>query len=158
MSSSNKTDFLELNNWKSSDIPKMEDFNSDNEIVDNALAENFNDGVFHITEEEREKWNSPFYFNTYFGNGAVERTVITDCPFKPSLAIVFAIGTAPSITNFNSKLVQNYVAFASPRGGTIGVLISGENLIIKQPATPMIADEFSSMNNVGYTYLYALFR
>lgn len=38
MASTNKTETLGLNQWIGSDKPKMEDFNSDNRLIDTALA------------------------------------------------------------------------------------------------------------------------
>ena len=39
MGSTNKTGDLELNQWIGSDVPKMEDFNRDNEILDKTISE-----------------------------------------------------------------------------------------------------------------------
>ena len=48
MSSTNKTGELELNKWIGSDIPQMEDFNRDNEIIDKTLGEHIWDVSKHV--------------------------------------------------------------------------------------------------------------
>ena len=48
MGSAQKTDFLSLNKWISTDIPKREDFNYDNATIDNAIKEHTNDMSKHI--------------------------------------------------------------------------------------------------------------
>lgn len=158
MSSSNKTPRLGLNQWESIDIPERTDFNADNEIIDEKISAHFSDKTSHITSTERSKWNSQYYTNSYFGNGEIERTIKTNCPFKPSFGIVFAIGTATSITRFKSGLVQHHLAILTPRGCTIGASMSGYDFTVTNHATPEIDDEFATLNAVGYTYLYVLFR
>ena len=37
MGSAQKTDFLSLNKWISTDIPKREDFNYDNATIENVI-------------------------------------------------------------------------------------------------------------------------
>ena len=53
MGSAQKTDFLSLNKWISTDIPKREDFNYDNATIDNAIKEHTNDMSKHISQSER---------------------------------------------------------------------------------------------------------
>ena len=56
MSSSNKTE-LGLNLWLGGDKPKREDFCNDNLIIDKQITEHKNDVSYHVSQEDREKWN-----------------------------------------------------------------------------------------------------
>ncbi len=59
MSSTNKTEVLRLNQWISSDKPKREDFNYDNQVIENNFNYHTSDKFIHITQGERENWNAP---------------------------------------------------------------------------------------------------
>lgn len=158
MGSSNKSEFLGLNIWAGTDIPKRTDFNYDNSLIDGAMKNHFEDMQMHITDEERKKWNQPYYMNVYFGNNAATRTVSTGCPFEPTFGIVFANVTAPAVANFPNSMHYNYFAVVSKRANTLGASLSGKNLVIKQSAAAIISNEYACFNATGYTYCYILFR
>lgn len=158
MSSSNKSEFLGLNIWSGSDIPKMTDFNYDNSTVDTAMKNHCNDTDIHISDEERAKWNSPYYMNVYFGDSSASRTIETNCPFEPSFGIIFANVTAPSTSNYSSKIHTHFSAFVSKRACTLGATLSGTKLTVKQSTAALIGSEYSGLNGTGYTYCYILFR
>ena len=158
MSSSNKSEFLGLNIWSGSDIPKMADFNYDNSTVDAAMKNHCNDTDIHISDEERAKWNSPYYMNVYFGDSGANRTIETGCPFAPSFGIIFANVTAPSTANFASKMHTHFSAFVSKRANTLGANLSGTTLTVKQSTAAVTGSEYASLNASGYTYCYILFR
>ncbi|MDE5995907.1 MAG: hypothetical protein K2G56_03220, partial [Eubacterium sp.] len=116
MGSAQKTDFLSLNKWISTDIPKREDFNYDNSTIDNAFKTHTNDMEKHISSAERSEWNEPHYIGFYYGNGSNSaRTIETECSFDPSFAIVFAGGSPPGVTDFTGKLHRNRFAFLTKR-------------------------------------------
>jgi len=159
MSSTNKTEFLGLNSWASTDIPKRADFNHDNSVIDEAMKNHSENNDVHLRDGEREAWNSPYYMGVYYGTGgSAERTVVTGCPFKPRFGVIFANGTSPSVTNFSGSLNYNYFALVSLRANTIGASISGSDLIVKSFSMPSVSNEYPSLNSSGYTYCYVLFR
>lgn len=158
MSSTDKTFLLQLNQWDSSDIPKREDFNADNQIIDEFFMNHLEDSISHIMPSERTKWNTPYYTESYFGDGQQTRTIDTDCPFKPSFGIIFAVGAPAISTRFDSKLSQHNFAFITQRGSTLGASLSDKKITVKNKSTPEIDSEYVSLNSVGYTYLYILFR
>ena len=97
MGSSQKTDFLSLNKWISTDIPKREDFNYDNTAIDTAMQTHTNDMSKHISETERSEWNEPHFIGFCTGNGSNSaRTINTECSFNPSFAIVRRSSSNPS--------------------------------------------------------------
>jgi len=158
MGSSNKSEFLGLNIWAGTDIPKRTDFNYDNALIDGALKEHCEDMQQHVTQKEREEWSKPYYMNVYFGNSAATRTIVTGCPFEPTLGIVFANVTAPAVTNFSNSMNNNYFAVVSKRANTLGASLSGRNLAVKQSSTAAASNEYACFNATGYTYCYILFR
>ena len=82
MSSSNKTE-LGLNLWLGGDKPKREDFCNDNLIIDKQITEHKNDVSYHVSQEDREKWNKNVHCGVYYGSGESVRSIQTGCPFKP---------------------------------------------------------------------------
>ena len=48
MPSSSKTNYLSLNHWSAGDKPKMADFNSDNQRIDNAIQAHEQNGALHL--------------------------------------------------------------------------------------------------------------
>lgn len=157
MGSSRKTKLLNLNNWSATDTPKMSDFNYDNELIDMAFKEHIESDA-HVSEEDREKWDSPFYVGFYYGNGNQSRTISTSCPFEPSFGIIFAGGMPPSVTDFSNKLKYNYVGFLSSRCTTLGLSLSNRNIVFSTNGGPSVSGEYISLNNVGITYCYVFFR
>ena len=88
MSSTNKTE-IGLNLWLGGDKPKREDFCNDNLIIDKQIIDHKNDMSCHVSEEERNKWNTNVYCNIYYGNNESVREIATACPFDPSAVIIF---------------------------------------------------------------------
>ena len=158
MSSAGKTNFLKLNKWSSTDVPKRVDFNSDNELVDKAIKDHFENDNRHLSDSERETWNMPFYAGSYYGNGALQRTIVTNCPFEPCFGIIFAGGMPTSVVDFNNKTKYNYLGLLSKRGGTSGLSLSKSDFTISTDGFAVTNGELISLNNTGLTYYYVLFR
>lgn len=160
MSSTNKTSYLSLNNWLPTDKPKREDFNMDNTAIDSAIKEHFTDGVIHISDEERSRWNSPVYIDVYFGDGTLSRTITNDCDFIPEAAIVFACDKCPSRFSASQLKKYNYFAFATDIGSTRGFHLSrtDSSFTVTQDVTPVQESEFNYLNELGTAYTYILFR
>lgn len=158
MSSANKSEFLGLNIWAGTDIPKRADFNFDNTVIDEAMKQHCENTDVHITSEDRQAWGQMYFSGVYYGNSASSRTIETNCPFEPSFGIVFANTTAPSVSNFSGGMSYNYFALVSKRANTLGAALSGKNLVVKQSATAVVSNEYAALNATGYTYCYILFR
>lgn len=159
MGSAQKTDFLSLNKWISTDIPKREDFNYDNSTIDNAFKTHTNDMSKHITDGERSEWNEPHYVGFYYGNGSnYERTIETGCSFDPSFAIIFGGGSTPGVTDFTARLHRNRFAFLTKRSSNLGVSLSGKNIILAASGTTLEGNETIEYNRNGGLYCYILFR
>ena len=157
MSSSNRTETLGLNSWLGSDRPERADFNADNEIIDSTLAEHF-ESACHITDSERTKWNSPYFFGVYFGDATLSRTIETNCPFNPTWGIIFKGSSMPATTDFANSRNFNHFAFVSVRSNTSGASLSGTTLTVKQSSSAIYSGEYAALNRLGDTYIYILFR
>lgn len=159
MSSTNKTANLGLNSWVGSDKPKREDFNYDNSILDSVITEHKSDMQVHITPEERDLWNITVYSGMYFGNGSSARTVQTGCPFEASFAIVFANGRPLSVYSSSTGKSYNYVGVTGMNASSSGIqLIDGVDLSVVQSSSPVISNEYISLNETGVSYNYIMFR
>ncbi|MDE6124484.1 MAG: hypothetical protein K2G22_04550 [Eubacterium sp.] len=158
MSSSQKTYYLSLNQWVTTDVPTRTDFNYDNEAIDLAMNNHCNDDNIHVTQADREKWDSPYFIGFYYGDGSATRTVDTACPFVPSFGLVFAGGMPPSVADFNVKNKKNYFGFLSKRTSTAGISLSGTEINIPINGNPVNANEYMNFNVAGITYCFVLFR
>lgn len=158
MSSTNKTDNLNLNNWIGSDVPKREDFNMDNSIIDSVLGEHINDGDIHVSDGDRSKWNSPYYMGTYVGNNSSSRTITIPCNFNPSWGIIFAVGLLPSLNDYENRADYNYLGIVSTNGSTIGTSLSGKQLTVSQSSVAVSNYEYRNYNESGTIYVYIMFR
>lgn len=75
MSSTNKTEELGLNQWIGSDIPKMDDFNSDNAKIDKTVGEHIGDSSIHVTAQQKRVWSNPIGCLSYIGDGSSNRSL-----------------------------------------------------------------------------------
>lgn len=159
MSSTNKTEFLGLNSWIGSDVPKCSDFNQDNALIDAAVGTHLEDNERHVTEDDRSKWDNSMYIFTYFGDGASSRAVETGCPFKARVAIVFAANNPVANTNFSSQMNYNYFAVAASTGHTIGATLSGgTKLTVLQSTSAEVGSEYCNLNAKSVVYTVIMFR
>ena len=76
MPSTNKTNHLGLNQWKESDRPVRNDFNSDNLLVDTALGEHLANGNIHVTAEEKSYIKDWLLSYSYTGTGESSRAFV----------------------------------------------------------------------------------
>ena len=158
MSATNKTSYLGLSSWLGSDKPQRTDFNSDNEKIDAFASEHTTDLQCHLSEEDREKFDLPYYYGVYFGNGEQEQTVVTNCPFRPTFGFVYCLNSPPQQTDFSNSASYSYMAFTAQRGSMSGISLSGSDLVASDPLSPVAKNEYPRMNSIGHTYFYVLFR
>ena len=158
MSSTNKTSYLALNLWASTDTPKRDDLNVDNAKLDWVIKDHNKNKKMHVSDLERQKWNNPYYIGYYYGDGETTRVIETECPFTPVFGIVFAGGAPPSKANFDGKSKTNYFAILGTRMSMAGVSLSGSTIRLEKTVVPVMTSEYMSLNITGTTYCYILFR
>ncbi|MBQ9517429.1 MAG: hypothetical protein IJR60_05075 [Eubacterium sp.] len=158
MSSTNKTPYLELNNWVGSDIPKRTDFNEDNNIIDLAISRHVEDTDAHTTTAEKSKINQPFVVVPYTGNGSSSRQITITNDFEPKWGIVFKVSYTPSIMDIDNRTEYNYFGVFTNVGSNIGLSLSGKKLTVQQSATSVLGNEIRSYNENGSAYVIIAFR
>ena len=153
MSSNSKTPNLNLNIWAGSDKPKRVDFNYDNETLDTVIGSHLSDTDIHITNEEREKISSPYFFGYYIGDGANTRVIHLD--FTPSFLIVFANGVPMSVYDNTNDKVYSFGGIATSLYASAGIFL-GENkfTVTESTGVPTVNNYYPRMNTSGYRYQY----
>lgn len=146
MSSTNKTEYLNLNSWVGTDVPKREDFVNDNVIIDNAISTHFSDADIHVTSQERDKWNSPFYIQSYLGDGSETRTIAVEADFVPSWGLVFCYGKPTSLNDYTNKVNYNYFGVFTKDTSTNGLSFDGSNLTVSKTTYPYNGVEHAYFN------------
>lgn len=158
MSSTNKTQNLGLNSWIGADVPKREDFNNDNTILDSVISEHKSDAVSHITASERDAWNNVYAFYTYYGDGKATRSIELDIPFRPKWGILFSANMPLSVVDVENKVNYNYFTVFSTIGSSIGAKIENKTLTVMQSTSPVMNTEYRNFNEIGGIYIVILFR
>ncbi len=158
MASTYKTNALKLNEWVESDIPDMEDFNSDNAILENAISTHHSDADIHITSGERKKWNNVYGLKTYTGNGKSTQSIKLGFGFKPRFCIVFAVDSPPGVIDIANDTHYNYFGIASVSGSNSGLKLDGETLTVTSSSVMIAKYEMRSYNELSRTFLVIGFR
>lgn len=158
MSSTNKTENLQLNQWIGTDTPQRIDFCSDNQILDAVISEHLDDTVEHITANERQVWNSPVYVCSFVGNGSTSREINLECDFNPIFGIIYPITYMPFVADFTNGTHLNYTGFFSPYGSSIGISLSGKKVTLSQSTIPISPAEYKYYNAKNINYAIVCFR
>lgn len=158
MSSSRKTQTLRLNQWSSSDIPKRDDFNYDNNVLETTYVDHISENGMHTSFSEKAIWNTPYIIETYFGDGQSQKTITLNCDFDPRWGIVFAVAHTPSQNDYDNKADYNYFTLFSAAGSQVGVSVIGKKLIAQQSSIPFSKTEYKNFNENGTTYVVIAFR
>lgn len=154
MASSSFTANLGLCSWAATDCPKRADFVSDNTIIDSVLGTHIGDTDKHLTAQEKSRALEPFVIMAYAGTDESTRTVAT--AFRPTFAIVFK-KNEPPFTVDNGATVVNSGCAAFGHGGTSGVSIATNGVVVRQEATAADGKRLS-LNESGCQYTMIVFK
>lgn len=157
MSSTNKTEELGLNQWIGSDIPKMDDFNSDNAKIDKTVGDHIGDSSIHVTAQQKKVWSNPIGCLSYIGDGSSNRSLKLNMGFEPSVCLVFAVNYAVGLTDFANNTHYNFFGIATINGSTYGLNLDGNVLEVVSGSLTALY-EMSNFNQVGKSYLVIGFR
>jgi hypothetical protein len=163
MPSSNKTPYLQLNQWIGSDKPKRLDFNADNLKMDNALqqcsqsaAAHAQNSSVHVTATEKAQWNaaggSGGTCGAYIGSGTSSRTV--QLPGTPAFGFLFAAGQTSSYHSFSRDNFRSYSGFFSTSGCSEGIVMNGSQLTLTHSSSARSDGSELYYNGNGITYVY----
>ena len=158
MSSTNKTPGIGLNSWVGSDIPKMADFNNDNNIIDDEITSHKTNTNIHATAAEKSAWNQPFVLMTYTGNGSTSRSIKITNDFEPKWGMIFKISYTPSVVDIDNRTEYNYFGIFTKNGSTAGLSLSGKNLTVQQSSVAVFGSELKDYNENGSAYMVIAFR
>lgn len=155
MSSTNKTEYLKLNQWLGSDRPQRIDFVDDNRIIDDAIKlHNANSGI-HITSEQKDKINEPYVMQSYGGTGS--ETYSINLGFSPKFVIVFTKNSAPMQIDSSGDIIVNQSFVAKSNGTAGGVTINGNNVIVTQSSTATDSIKYN-LNKLNGQYCIIAFK
>lgn len=158
MSSSAKTEKMGLNQWQGTDVPKRNDFNTDDQKIEDFVTTHTENTVLHTTQAEKNVWNNVYSIQTFFGNNANSRVITCTADFTPRVAIVFAHGYTPQVVDIANESDYNYFGIATNSGSMFGVSLSGKNLTVNQSTTALSNVEYRNLNLKGVMYVCIFFR
>jgi len=177
MPSSEQTATLGLNRWRGSDIPTREDFVSDNEILDSAIAAlqqsgggeggpdprldtHLADQQVHLTPEDRQALSagaSAPVVGTFVGDGHVFQTIALG--FRPRYGFVFASNQPLSAMGSNGMFSTTMGGFLSNLGHTRGLESLATGFRAAQHETGAVTGTtYHAFNRTGVTYVYVMWR
>ena len=158
MPSSNKTTNYNLNKWIGTDKPIMEDFNSDNEILDSIIGEHILNSTLHLTTEEKSLVSNPYIISLVAGDGGASKE--RSFSFKPKL-VIYCLRGAPFIkydsTN-NYNIINAGFALGNYLGGSEGMELYESKLTVSQTQTGSPGENFINLNAASGQYLYIAFK
>ena len=155
MSSTNKTEYLMLNQWLGSDRPQRIDFVDDNRIIDDAIKIHFSDTSKHLSNEQREKLNQPYVMVSYSGSG--ESSKVIDLGIQPNFVIVFMKDAPPTEDDGSGNILLNQCFTAKSNGTSGGALINGNNLTVYYSQTPENGIRYN-LNKTNGQYCIVAFK
>lgn len=154
MASSSQTASLRLNQWMSADKPKMEDFNSDNRKIDEAVGAHLQDAMKHISENERSCWNKCIpTIGSFTGDG--NNTKEIHLGFCPSFGVVFAIDQ-PVVRVAGSNVIL-FSALLGKDGSSLGISATNSGFTAAYLPTAM-GGRITNLNAPDVEYQYIMFR
>lgn len=156
MPSSQKTPKLALNKWSGTDIPKMADYNNDNQILDTTLGGHLGDAVLHLSGAERALWNAPFVIGTYAGNDAASRTVTLG--FAPKFGVIYPVNGSVFEYDADAYIGLSLMGFLSTSGSSHGVTRQTTGFSVLQQNPPIARPTIANLNRAGVTYCYVMYK
>lgn len=121
MTSTNKTQYVDLNQWVESDIPQMSDFNNDNEIIDNVIKE------LDINIENHKNNNINPHKTTAEQVGAYDKAYIDDRLDSKQGAISSICGMANAKGNINITGGTGIQVLVDENNKNINIVATGES-------------------------------
>ena len=111
-----------------------------------------NDSSIHVTQEDKEKWNTAITTGSYFGTDAASRSF--DLGFTPS-AVIVAPSALPMVYTDTAGLSYCLCGMATAAGSSAGLEITESGFRIIQGTSQNYANTYSKLNklNVDYSYV-----
>lgn len=169
MPSSNKTPSLLLNSWVGSDIPKREDFNADNALLDQAIDElrrqldametgSGGDSAAleaHIADESAH--HAAPIIGSYSGNGNPFQGIVLG--FRPRFGFVYAQDQPIMTLNAAGSAQFTHFAALTRLGSTLGIEATSTGFKAIQSGSANQSGQTSIGLNAGnQNYIYLMWR
>lgn len=153
MPSSSKTSYLKLNYWSAGDKPKMADFNSDNQLVDNALQEHVQNTALHLRGSQSAWINQPFASGTYAGTGEAKKSITLG--FQPALVIILPQSYGPIELDTTQDMPIIRFAMGADGMGSTGLTITSTGFtVVQDQKLPLAGLPMICLNENKVTYRY----
>lgn len=146
---------LGLCQWEPADRPKRIDFVNDNSIIDTKLGEHLANTYVHVTQAEKEKYNSPYRVLTYAGDGANSKTISLDTSY--TFAIVFQKYYPPVETDSAGNSVVHMAIVGRQFGSNSNLTLKSDSIVVTQDTTASDGVINNFNENEGQ-YVVLLFR
>lgn len=156
MPSIQKTEYMKLNRWSGTDIPKRQDFVNDNLIIDQTMQDHIQDMDAHLSDWDRTKLNQIFFTGLYWGNGAENRDIILES--APAFLILYPCKYPMGKTEFQGEVHYNNFGFCTQGDGSFGISLRDATLTVTQYISPEYTYEMRRFNQSGVLYQYVAFR
>lgn len=155
MGSTNKTEYLKLNDWIGSDRPQRIDFVDDNRIIDEAIKLHVSDSSKHMSSDEKAKIATPYVMVSYAGTGTASN--IISLGIEPNFAIVFMKDASPMETDSSGNILINQCFVAKSNGSVGGAVINGSNVTVYSSETAINGIK-QNLNKVNGQYCIVAFK
>ena len=159
MPSTSKTKTLRLKQFVGSDKPKMDDFNYDNTQLETLVGGHLDDSTKHVTQTEREEWSRPsseLFF--YDGDNTSPRTFTLD--FEPRFCTIHTLNMPANLNDISTPSIAICYQAAAAQGGkgTVGIVLNGNQLSVRNDSDNSISEVRCKLNTRGLSYVCQLFR
>ncbi len=154
MAASEKTEVLGLSLWAGTDKPRRSDFVADNTALETLVGGHLEDADLHLDDTRRARLDTPVSVRTYTGTGTASRGQLFN--FSPSALIVFAVEKGAS--EYTGSYTKHYVGFSAGGQSSLGVVLNGTQVTVKQEQEPAAGSSAAALNESGVTYAMLAFR
>ncbi len=153
MPSSNKTTNLSLNNWESTDKPKMADFNSDNSIIDQVVGTHISDSSKHLSTADRTLLEDYVVKGSFTGTGSPNGNI--SLSFNPKAVFVYMKGKPFIEYDATNGYTLCNSALVTASGASAGISLSGKIITVSQSQSDATDGVFLNLykNNTQYAYI-----
>ena len=153
MPSTNKTTNLNLNNWVSTDKPKMADFNNDNSIIDQVVGTHVNDSDKHLSETDRTLLEDYVTTGSFTGTGSPNGNIALS--FKPKAVFIYMKNKPLVEYDATNGYMLCNSAVVTNSGASVGISLSGKIVTVSQSQSDATDGVFLNLykNNTQYNYI-----